>query len=174
MANFKINAVTENGIRLRSHIDMGATFVATRIVLGSGSIPAGKTAKTMTDVVNPVKELAINKKERFPDGKVVFGGVYTNKDIASEFYFRELALYAKAVYPDGSEVAEVLYCYCNAADGAELMAAYSTGTAVERQMDLVTYLGNDATVDLTIESGMIVTLEMLERELTDFDCGEWA
>lgn len=156
MANFQNNAITESGILLRSHVDMGAVFTATRIVIGSGYIPAGKTAKTMTAVVNPIKELSINKKERSPDGKVIFGGVYTNEDIAAEFYFRELALYAKAVYPDGREIAEALYCYGNAADSAEPMAAYSTSTVVERQMDIVTFVGNDAEIDLTIESGMFI------------------
>ena len=123
MANFQNHAITESGIRLRSHVDMGAVFTATKIVIGSGYIPAGKTAKTMTDVVSPVKELAINKKQRSPDGKVTFGGVYTNEGVTTEFYFRELALYAKAVYADGTEVAEVLYAYGNASVDAELMAA---------------------------------------------------
>lgn len=186
MANFQISAITENGIILKSHVDVGAVFTATKIVIGSGYIPTGKTAKTMTVVVSPVKELSINKKERTPDGKVIFGGVYTNEDITTEFYFRELALYAKAVYPDGTETDEVMYCYCNAAGGAELMAAYSTGTVVERQLDIVTFLGNDADVDLTVESGMYVTREILDsaiavfltseklnEELENFDCGEW-
>lgn len=157
MANFQNNAITERGILLRSHVDMGAVFTATKIVMGSGYIPAGKTAKTITDVVTPVKELTINKKERSNDGKVIFGGAYTNEGIDTEFYFRELALYAKAVYPDGTEVDEVLYCYGNAEDSAELMAAYSTSTAVERQMDIVTFVGNEAQIDLTIQSGLYLS-----------------
>lgn len=163
MANFQNNAITENGTRLRSHVDMGAAFTATKIVIGSGNMPTGKTARTMTDVVSPVKVLPINKKERFPDGKVVFGGVYTNEDVAEEFYFRELALYAKAVYPDGTEVDEVLYSYGNAGGNAERMAAYSTSTVVERQMDIVTFIGNEAQVNLTIEPGIAMTKEMLEN-----------
>lgn len=154
MANFQNNAITESGILLRSHVDMGAVFTATRIVMGSGYIPTGKTAKTMTAVVSPVKELTINKKQRSPDGKVIFGGVYTNEDVTTEFYFRELALYAKAVYPDGTEIAEVLYSYGNAAGSAELMAAYSTSTVVERQMDIVTFVGSEAQIDLIVESGL--------------------
>lgn len=166
MANFQNNAITENGTRLRSHVDMGAAFTATKIVIGSGNMPTGKTARTMTDVVSPVKVLPINKKERFPDGKVVFGGVYTNEDVAEEFYFRELALYAKAVYPDGTEVDEVLYSYGNAGGNAERMAAYSTSTVVERQMDIVTFIGNEAQVNLTIEPGVAVTTEVLKRATT--------
>lgn len=159
MAIFQNNAITERGILLRTHVDMGAVFTATKIVIGSGYIPSGKTAKTMTDVVAPVKELAINKKERTPNGMAIFGGAYTNEDITTEFYFRELALYAKAVYPDGMEVEEVLYSYGNAAGSAELMAAYSTSTVVERQLDIVTYVGNDAQIDLTIASGLYIPRE---------------
>ena len=167
MANFQNNAITESGILLRSHVDMGAVFTATKIVMGSGFIPAGKTAKTMTAVVTPVKELTINKKQRSPDGKVIFGGVYTNENVSATFYFRELALYAKAVYPNGTEIAEVLYCYGNAGNDAELMAAYSTNTAVERQMDIVTFVGNEAEVDLTVESGIFMTRKQVEEMLAE-------
>ena len=164
MANFQNNAITEKGILLRSHVDMGAAFTATRIVMGSGYIPTGKIAKTMTDVVSPVKVLQINKKERTPDGKAIYGGVYTNKDITTAFYFRELALYARAEYRDENgavlaEIPECLYSYGNAGTTADYMPAYSTSTVVERQMDLVVYVGNDTVIDLTIESGVYVTRE---------------
>lgn len=166
MANFQNNAITESGVILKSHVDMGAVFTPTRIVIGSGYIPAGKTAKTMTDVVETVKVLQLNKKERTPDGKAIFGGMYSNEDITAAFFFRELALYAKAVYADGTEIPECLYSYGNAGETAELMPAYSTGTVVERQMDLVTYIGNDAQVNLTIESGVVVTAESLKKEIS--------
>ncbi len=159
MATFKDYAITDSGRILKSHVDVGATFVPTRVVVGSGYIPAGKTARTMTAVVTPVKSLAVNKAERTPDGKVIFGGMYDNSDITEAFYFRELALYAKAVYPDGTEVDEALYCYGNGGDDAEYMAAYSTSTVVERQLDLVTYIGNDAVVNLTIASGVYASLD---------------
>lgn len=159
MATFKDYAITDSGRILKSHVDVGATFVPTRVVVGSGYIPVGKTARTMTAVVTPIKSLAVNKAERTPDGKVIFGGMYDNSDITEAFYFRELALYAKAVYPDGTEVDEALYCYGNGGDDAEYMAAYSTSTVVERQLDLVTYIGNDAVVNLTIASGVYASLD---------------
>ena len=99
MANFQNNALTDNGRLLLSHVQMGAVFKPTRIVLGSGYMPAGKTARTMTAVQTIVAELTINKKERTNDGKFVVGGVYSNQQISQQWYFRELGLYAKAVYP---------------------------------------------------------------------------
>lgn len=173
MANFQNNAITDVGRSLLSHVQMGAVFTPTKIVVGSGYMPPGKTARTMTAVATPVKELSINKKQRTNDSKAIFGGVYSNQDISQDWYFRELALYAKAVYTDGVEIAECLYSYGNAGDQADLMPAYTTGQPVERQMDLVVYVGNDAKVDLTIESGVYLTQEqaakMIAEALADID-----
>lgn len=165
MANFQNNAITDNGRVLLSHVQMGAVFTPTKIVLGSGYMPAGKTARTMTAVQTAVATLSISKKERTNDGKVIIGGVYSNQQITEQWYFRELGVYAKAVYEDGTEVAEVLYSYGNAGDTAELMPAYGTGSLVERQIDVVVYIGNDAQVDLTLESAVYVTQAQLQEAL---------
>jgi hypothetical protein len=170
MVNFYNNAITDVGRNLLAEVQAGAVFIATKIVIGSGEMPSGKTPATMTAVVAPVVELVINKKERTPDGKVIYGGVYTNKDITTAFYFRELAIYARAEYRDETgavtqEVPECLYSYGNAGSSADYMPAYSTSTVVERQMDLVVYVGNDAEIDLTIESGIYVTREEFLRAM---------
>lgn len=168
MGNFSNNSITDKGRMMLAEVQMGAVFTPTRIVLGSGNLPVGATIESMTGVITPVKSLAINKKERTPDGKCIFGAVYTNEDITDAFYFRELALYAKAVYlnDDGSvksEGEEVLYSYGNAGATADLMPAYSTSTTVERQMDLVVWVGNNAAVNLTVESGVYVTREQAQK-----------
>ena len=168
MGTFSNNAITDVGKMLLADVQAGAVFTPTRIVIGSGSMLSGSTAQSMTDVITPVRSLAINKKSRTPDGMCVFGGVYTNKEVTDPFYFRELALYAKAVYlnTDGSvksEGSEVLYSYGNAGTTADYMPAYSTNTAVEKQIDLVTWVGNDAQVDLTVESGVFLTQNQAVR-----------
>lgn len=170
MGNFSNNAITDVGRSLFAEVQAGAVFIPTRIVVGSGEIPTGKTPATMTDVVAPVANLAINKKERTPDGKAIYGGVYTNKDITTAFYFRELALYAKAEYRDENgavvrTVPECLYSYGNSGSTADFMPAYSTNTVVERQMDLVVYVGNNTTIDLTVASGVYVTRDEFERAM---------
>ena len=172
MASFN-NAITENGKLMLAHAQAGAVLIPTRIVIGSGNLPAGKTAATMTDVVAPVTELTINKKEASPDGKYVIGGVYSNADITTAFYFRELAIFMRAEYrnADGTvtqNVAEVLYSYGNSGTTADYMPAYSTSTVVEKQIDLVVWIGNNATVDLTIASGVYITREALAEILVDF------
>ena len=165
MGVFANNSITDAGRILEGELKMGAVFTPTRIVMGSGFLPSGTTARTIKDVISPVISLQINKKNMSNNGMVVIGGVYSNAEIQSDFYFRELALYAKAVKSDGSATDEILYSYGNAGNAADLMPAYTSGTAVERQIDLATYVGIDIKVDLTIESGVYVTQKQLEDAL---------
>lgn len=167
------NAITESGRLMLAHAQAGAVLIPTRIVIGSGNIPAGKTPATMTDVVSPVKELTINKKEAAPDGKYIIGGVYSNADISTAFYFRELAIFMRAEYRTANgtvtqSIAEVLYSYGNSGTTADYMPAYSTSTVVEKQIDLMVWVGNTATVELTIASGMYLTRANLDQVLVDF------
>lgn len=161
MANFQNNVMTDVGRVMFGDVQMGATLIPTKIVMGSGRLPAGKTTRTMTAVVTPVATLTITKKQKSNDGTVIFGGVYSNQDITSDFYFRELALYAKA----GESGEEVLFSYGNAGETADYMPAYTSGTPVQRQIDLAVYVGNDTQVDLTIADGVYVTMDQLETEL---------
>ena len=154
MAGFISNAITNRGRILLGEAQTGATFEATKIVMGSGHIPSGSSAATMTAVVTPVIELAINKKKRAGDGTVTFGGAFSNETITEAFYFREFALFARVQYADGTYSDEVLYSYGNAGGNADLIPAYSTSTIVEKQMDLVIWIGNETQVNLTVASGL--------------------
>ena len=156
MSAFVDNDITNAGRALLAEVQLGATFEPTKIVMGSGYIPVGSTARDMTAVVTPEATLEISKWQKNADDTVTVGGVYSNEDITEGFYYRELALYAKATKEDGTEVPECLYSYGNAGDAADYMTAYTTGDAVERVIDLVTYIGNDTEVNLTVESGVYI------------------
>lgn len=179
MSAFYDNNVTDVGRLLLGDVQMGASFVPTKIAIGKGYLPQGKTTRTMTDVADVVKELALNKATKNPDGDAIFGAIFSNADIQEAFYYRELGLYAKGVYYNQSggvewETAEVLYSYGNAGENAELIPAYSTGSVVERQLDLLVYIGNDTEVKLEIETGLYVTIpvfndtvERLEKDIEE-------
>ena len=158
MANFSNNVMTDVGRVMFGDVQMCATLIPRKIDIGSGRIPSGKTARTMTDVVTPVVDLTITKKQKSNDGTAIFGGVYSNENVSADFYFRELALYAKA----GEDGDEVLFSYGNAGEAADYMPAYTSGTPVQRQIDLAVYVGNDTQVDLTIADGVYVTADQLE------------
>lgn len=165
MSAFFDNSITDGGRQLYAEMQAGGTFVPTRIVIGSGYLPTGKTTRTVTSVAEPVKSIELNKKEKLNDGDFVIGGVFTNEDITAAFYYRELALYAKVVRADETETAETLYSYGNAGANAELIPAYSTDTAIERQLDILTYIGNDAVVKIEVESGVYVSKNTYDADM---------
>ena len=172
MASFT-NAIASGGRQLLAHAQAGAVLIPTKIVMGSGNMPAGSTAASMTAVVTPEVDLVINKKEVTPQGTCIIGGVYDNRATTAGFYFREIAVFMRAEYraADGTvtqSVPEALYSYGNAGETADYMPAYSTSTVVEKQIDLVVWVGSNATVDLTIESGVLITKEALDKILVDF------
>lgn len=182
MSAFYDNNITNKGRELLTELMGGASFKPTRISIGQGYMPIGTTTRNITDLVAPVKDLEINKNNKLPpnaeipEGAYVFGGMFSNEDVTSDFYFRELGLYAKAVRTDGTETDEILYSYGNADDNAELIPAYSTTTVLEKQMDLIVYIGNDTTVTLEVASGITVTQEEfnfvisnIEKTISDLD-----
>ncbi len=167
MGNFSNLAITEKGRSLLADVQAGGELDATRLVMGSGDIPAGKTSATMTDVVYPVINIEISSKEKTPDGKVIFGGYYSNTAVTEDFRFKEFALYARAIYRDDAGAIirtsdEVLYSYGNAGSSADLIPAYTTGAAVEKQLEMVSYVGNETNVNLTVESGIYVGMREFE------------
>lgn len=155
MGVFSTNAVTDKGRILLAQSQVGSLFIPTKIVMGSGSMPPGAIPRAMTALVTPVVQLDINKKRTSEDGKVIIGGSFSNGNVSSSFYFRELGLYARVKHPDGSFSEEVLYAYGNAGASADLIPA-PPAAVIEKQIDLVTWIGSDTQIDLTIESGAYI------------------
>lgn len=174
MGVFFDNSITDVGRQLWAEMQAGGSFMPTKIVIGSGYMPTGKTSRTMTAVAEPVQNISLNKTEKLTDGDYVFGGVFTNKDVTTPFYYRELALYAKVKRADGTETAETLYSYGNAGYNAELIPAYSTGTAIERQLDIISYIGNDATVMVEIQSGVTVSQQEFNAKIAELTAADEA
>lgn len=171
MAKFSNNSITDAGRALLAQVHTGGELDPVGIVLGSGYIPTGKTAATMTEVVSPVITLSLNKREKTPDGKVILGGYYSNKDVTTDFYFRELAVLARVRFKqdDGTYTYgdTVLYSYGNAGANADLMAAYGGSTVIERQMDVVIWIGNETAINLTVESNVYVTHAEMNKAISE-------
>lgn len=169
MSAFFDNAITDAGRFLWQEMQAGGVFIPTKLVVGSGYIPAGKTTRTMTAVAEPIKTIVLNKQSKMPNGDFIIGGVFDNKDIATQFYYRELALFARVEKEDGTFTDETLYSYGNAGDSAEIIPAYSTDTSIERQLDIITYIGNDAVVKLEITSGMSVSKTEFDNAIEELE-----
>lgn len=158
MSVFIDQDITNAGLLLLAKVETGATLTFTKIVIGSGYLPAGVQPRTIEAVVEPVATLDIIKKEVNNDRTATIGGAFDNRDITEAFYYRELALFA--LDPD---LGEILYCYGNAGDTAELIPAHGSGTLVEKLIDIVTIIGSAQTVQAFMSPQATASIEDIER-----------
>ena len=145
MSTFINSDITNGGRILIAKNYLGQRMNFTRIVMGEGYLPADTAPRDMTDVVSPVVNIAISKKKVNADGTVIIGGVFTNADISTAFFYRELALFA-----EGEDGTEVLYCYGNAGDFAERITPVGGSSVIEKAIDIVTAVGTAENVTATI------------------------
>jgi len=140
---------TNKGRALQAKAQAGAPLVFTRLAVGDGQL-GGQAIQDLTDLIHEIKSLDINKLVTLPGGKAVVGGVLSNQDIVTGFYWRELGLFATD--PD---LGEILYCYGNAGALAEYIPSPGGAEILEKQVDIVSIVGNAASVSATIEQSLI-------------------
>lgn len=145
MSTFINNDITNGGRLLLAKGYLGEKINFTKIVMGDGYLPPGTAIRDMTAVVNPVVNVPITKMKMNADGTVIIGGQFSNSDIMTEFFYRELALFAT-----GGDDTEILYCYGNAGDFAERITPVGGSSIIEKVIDIVTAIGTTTNVTATI------------------------
>lgn len=142
MSGFDVNAITDAGSLLIAKVMASrGSITFTRIVMGDGYMPSSQVPEHMTAVVSPKATMEITKCEVTGSGAAVVGGRYDNSEQSQDFEWRELGLYARD--PD---LGEILYSYGNTGESAETIPAGGGATAIEKLIDVVTYVGNDVSV----------------------------
>lgn len=160
MAAFINNDITNAGLLVLAKGVSGKQIKYTRIVLGDGYLPEGQTPRTLTGVVSQKAVVDITKIKINGDGTVTVGGVFTNSQTETGFFYRELGLYAED--PD-EEVGEVLYCYGNSGDLAEWIPATGGSSIIEKTIDIITAIGTAANVTAYIPADAYATKEDYEN-----------
>lgn len=161
MSAFIKNDITDGGLNALAHALIGEELRFTKIVVGSGYMPSGATPRSMEAVVTPVATLDIVKLKRGSEpGTAIAGGIFTNKDIAAAFPYRELALYAET-----ASTGEVLYCYGNAEDAAELIPPGTSSDVIEKVVDIVAAVGGAANVTAYINLEAYATVRQVEEAI---------
>ncbi|QGQ95877.1 hypothetical protein EHS13_13825 [Paenibacillus psychroresistens] len=143
--------ITNKGRALQAKAQTGVVLVFNRIAMGDGTITSQVIAD-LNSLISQKKTLAIEKLRTLGAGKAVVGGSFSNGDIVTGFYFRELGVFAQD--PDEGEI---LYCYANAGAGAEYIPAGGGPDIVQKFIDVVTIVGNVATVSATINESLVFT-----------------
>ena len=161
MSTFTLNSITVQGLNVIAKLVAGSTLQFTRIAVGDGAMPSDKTPLTVTDLTNKLFDVDINSVENNGNGSATVTGVFSNADKETGFFYRELGLYAK----DPDTQAEFLYCYGNAAADAEWINPSGASSVIEKEVKIVTLIGNAETVKAEIKSGIYATKEEVEAAL---------
>ena len=165
MSAFIHSDITEAGLAVLSKGVAGKEIKFTRIVMGDGYMPDGKTPRTMSAVVSPKASIDITSIDIHGNNTVTVGGVFNNAQEDIGFYYRELALYALDPDPDAGEV---LYCYGNAGDYAEWIPPTGGVSVIEKTIDVCTVIGAAKNVTAYLSTSACATKADLENAMALF------
>lgn len=140
---------TNKGRALQAKSLTGAKLNFTRISVGDGNLN-GQAVEDLSALIHEIKSIELTKLKADQNGKVTIGGILSNQNIASGFYWRELGLFAQD--PD---LGEILYCYSNAGNLAEYIPSPNGADILEKRIDIVAIVGNAANVSASINSSLV-------------------
>lgn len=161
MSTFTLNSITVKGLNVIAKLVAGSTLQFTRIAIGDGAMPSDKTPLTVTDLTNKLFDVTIQSVTS-SNGQATVMGVFSNQDNETGFFYRELGLFAK----DPETQAEFLYCYGNAGADAEWISPSGSSSVIEKEVKIVTLVGNAETVTASIPSGIYATKEEMNTALS--------
>ncbi len=145
---------TTKGRALQSKALAGTQLNFTRMEMGSGSL--GSTSQiTLNALIEPQVSIEISSII-VKSGTAAIRGNFTNEDITSGFYWRELGVYATD--PD---LGEILYCYANAGSLAEYIPLQES-ELIEKVISLSVIVGDVSNVSATIDDS-ILYIEAISR-----------
>ena len=116
MAQYDGMVLTNDGINLLAKCQLGQKIEFTKVLIGDGRVPEGKTFQEMTALVNTKLALGIQNVDFVENGRVDVTAIIDNSGLEVGFFVREIGLFAKQV---GG--ADVLYAYTNAGDLADYL-----------------------------------------------------
>lgn len=163
MSTFTLNSITVQGLNVIAKLVAGSRLEFTRIAIGDGAMPSDKTPLTVTDLTHKLFDVDINSVVNNNNGSATVMGVFSNTASETGFFYRELGLFAKD--PDTKK--EILYCYGNAAADAEWISPAGSSSVIEKEVTIITLIGNAEKVTASLKSGIYATKEDLYN-LLDF------
>lgn len=167
MSTFGGTYFTNKGKALQAKVQTGVQLKFTRIAVGDGEL-GSQTIADLAALIHEVKSLTITRLKTMTGGKALVGAVISNSGLDTGFYWREVGIFAQD--PD---VGEVLYCYGNAGALAEYIPAQNGADILEKQINLITLIGNASNISATINSSLVYASETdliaLEQRVTDLE-----
>lgn len=143
---------TAKGDALLAKAMSSGTIKFTKISVGQGEY-AGDI-KILTSLVDLIQSNNITEKKVMPDNVAQLKSFFSNKNLSSGFYWREIGVFAED--PDEGEI---LYSYANAGNTAEFIPPESTGTLLERTIAVNIITSSLTSVNITINDSLVYVQE---------------
>lgn len=170
MSSWIGRVVTNAGKKLDAKVKAGqCKFNFTKFKIGSGTVPAGTSLSSLTDLIHTEKEIGISEIEYNDDeGTCIVHGTLLYSDVENEFLARELGLYAED--PDDGEI---LY-QVTTDDVPDMIKPQSqtTATVVSQEFAMIVTESSSSTTSVTIDPNGLVTTKQLARHNTAEDAHE--
>lgn len=162
MSTFNGLFFTDKGRALQAKAQAGGELHFNRIALGDGDL-GNNTIADLNALIHEVKSLSITKLLVLTDNKTsVVGGVLSNQDVSTGFYWKELGVFAQD--PD---LGEILYCYGNAGALAEYIPAGGGADILEKEVDIETITDNDTSITASINQSLVYATQEALNQLSD-------
>lgn len=153
---------TTRGKVLQSKAQAGTKLTFTKLAIGDGEL-GSQSVLELTDLKSKKLDIPISSIKVLTGGLASVGGTFTNKELTTGFYWRELGLFATD--PD---IGEILYCYGNAGALAEYIPASGGSQILEKRIDIETIVGNATNVNAVINNSLVyATIEDVENHNAD-------
>lgn len=137
--------LTNAGLALIARNILGEELKFTRIVIGQGVLAPEQDIDSLTELIDPVMDVDIARLAKHGNNTAMVGGMISNERIHEGYFDRERALFAQ-----GSDGAEVLYCYRNAGESAAWVPPFEGGSLQETFVEIFTAVGSTKYVTANI------------------------
>jgi len=130
---------TDAGKELHARAIAGAPLKFTQLKLGDGDL-GSKTIASLTALVKPVASVGISTL-RHSGNFATIGGLFTNADLTTGFYWREIGLFAADPDAPDDRSRDILYCYQNAGNAADYIPA-SVSEIITKRINIAAIVDN--------------------------------
>jgi len=154
--------VTKKGALLSAKTLQGKLLKFDHVEIGSGLSTID--AREQEELVEKEIECSFNSIKVIKENQIRISFLFTNKNIARKFYFREIGLFA--IDPDTSE--KILYAYANAGEIAEYISN-SSKNVIEKYIKLNVAIDNAENVKITVNRNMTYVTRKEFEEFNQID-----
>lgn len=138
--------LTNSGIALMVKAFCGEEIQFTKLKIGNGNAE-GIDIKTLTDLINPIKTININRMDRNENNVVLVGTGYDNSDIETDITWNEVGVYA-----NDTDEGEILFAYINTEEALEILKSNASGVNIENNLSVMLLISSDISVSAVITS----------------------